>query len=366
MKITAAVLRDAGGPFQLEELTLADPAPGQVRVRIVGVGFCHTDLLPRTGVTAPPPLVAGHEGAGVVEAVGDGVTDIAVDDHVVLSYDHCGDCDNCRTGRQPYCETFFARNLVGVDGNAPAIAHDAAGRPVAARWFGQSSFATHSVCDARNVVKVDPGLPLELLGPLACSVQTGAGAVFNSLEVAPQSAIAIFGAGAVGLSAVMAARAAGAGAIVVADLNAARLAVAEELGATHTIDSSAEDASRRLRALRGVHHSLDTTGVPEVIGAAIKALRPGGVCGLVGAQRGTLHVDPMLLSVGKTVKGIIEGDAVPRTFIPRLISLWQDGTFPFDRLITTFPLAEINSAERAAASGRVIKPVLLPGTGTQP
>ena len=360
MKITAAVLRDRAGPFQLEELVLADPGPGQVRVQIVGVGFCHTDLLPRFGETAPPPLVAGHEGAGIVESVGVGVTDVTVGDHVVISYDHCGRCENCRAGRQPYCEAFFPRNLVGVHANAPTFVHDASGDPVATRWFGQSSFATHSVCDARNVVKVDPDLPLELLGPLACGVQTGAGAVFNSLGVGARSAIAIFGAGAVGLSAVMAARVAGADKIVVVDLNPARLAVADELGATHTIDSSAEDPSHVLRTLRGVHYSLDTTGVPEVIATAIKALRPGGACGLVGAQRGTVHLDPMLLSVGRTVTGIIEGDAVPRSFIPRLISLWRGGRLPFDRLITTFPLAEINSAEQAVSSGRVIKPVLLP------
>lgn len=361
MRATAAVLRDVKGPYALEEITLDDPGPGEIAVRIAGVGLCHTDLLPRAGVTAPPPIVAGHEGSGVVVAVGEGA-DLAVGDHVVLSFDSCGSCATCSDGRPPHCETFFARNLSGLNLDGSTNAADADGEPVAARWFGQSSFATHAVCKAANAVRVDRNLPLELLGPLACGVQTGAGAVLNSLAVRPDSAFVVFGAGGVGLSAVIAAKAIDAGTIVAVDLNDDRLALATDLGATHTVHGAADDLGRQLRKITrgGAQYALDTTGVPSVISTALDALRPGGELGLVGVQHGDLRIDPMQLSVGRTLRGIVEGDAVPRDFIPTLIDLWQRGRFPFDRLIQTFPLSKINEAEQAVLRGEVVKPVLIP------
>lgn len=362
MRIKAAVLRAHDGPYRIEDVELADPRPDEVRVRIVGAGMCHTDLLPRVpDFIAPPPIIAGHEGSGVVEEVGSAVTGLAPGDHVVLSYDSCHACANCRSALNPYCETFFARNLTGqpVDGHNPV--HDADGRPVAARWFGQSSFATHAIVAARNVVKVAEDLPLELLGPLGCGVQTGAGAVLNSLAVTAGSSIAVFGAGGVGLSAVMAARVAGAATIAAVDVNPARLELARELGATHTFDGAAPDlALSLLQETGGFQYALDTTGLPQVINTAIGALRPAGVCGTVGVQQGDLVLDPGALSVGRTVKGILEGDAVPQVFIPKLIALWRQGRLPFDRLIRTFPLEQINEAEQASLKGEVVKPVLLP------
>lgn len=362
MRIKAAVLRKADGPYRLEDVELADPGPGEVRVRIVSAGMCHTDLLPRVpDFMAAPPIITGHEGAGVVEALGDGVGDLALGDHVVLSFDSCRSCANCVSGHPAYCDTFFPRNLTGLDLSGGSAVRDVDGQPVASRWFGQSSFATHSLVAARNVVKVDPSLPLELLGPLGCGIQTGAGSILVALGVEAGSSVVVFGAGGVGLSAVMAARVAGAAVIVAVDLNPGRLELARELGATHTFDGGRDDLLEQVQQATGggAHYSLDTTGVPAVIQTAVQALRPTGTCGLVGVQQGDLVLDPTVLAVGRNLMGILEGDAVPQVLIPRLIELWQQGRFPFDKLIKTFPLDEINEAEQATLKGEVVKPVLL-------
>jgi aryl-alcohol dehydrogenase len=363
-RITAAVLRDRAGRYEIEDVTLADPGPQQILVRIVGVGHCHTDLLVRVAHSTPPlPLVAGHEGSGIVEAVGADTDGIAVGDHVVLSYDSCRRCTNCLSGHPAYCDSFMRRNFGHGHAEMPAVMHDKHGLPVFSRWFGQSSFATHALVAARNVSKVDTDLPLELLGPLACGVQTGAGAVMQSLRVGAGESIVIVGVGAVGMSAVMAAQVCGADPIIAIDLRMGRLGLARELGATHTIIGTDGDAPAQIRALTdgGAQYALDTTGAPKAIATAIGFLRPTGVCGLLGLSNDAVVLPGGLLSFGRTVTGIVEGDVVPQTFIPRLLRLWRQGRFPFDRLITTFGLDQINEAEKAAISGDVIKPVLLPG-----
>jgi aryl-alcohol dehydrogenase len=363
MRIQAAVLRAADAPYQMEDVELAAPGVGQIRVRIAGAGLCHTDLLPRLpDFLAAPPLITGHEGSGTVEAVGPEVTAVSPGDHVVLSYDSCRACANCLASHTAYCASFVERNLLGkaLDGTSPVT--DAAGTPVPAGWFGQSSFATHALVSVRNVVKVDDDLPLELLGPLGCGVQTGAGSILIALGVAAGSSLVVFGAGGVGLSAVMAAHVAGAATIIAVDLHPARLELARELGATHTFDGAQPDLLPSLLAATGggAQYALDTTGLPTVISDAVGALRPTGTCGLVGVQQGDLVLDPMALAIGRNVMGIVEGDAVPQLFIPRLISLWRQGRFPFDNLITTFPLDQINEAEQQMLKGEVVKPVLVP------
>jgi aryl-alcohol dehydrogenase len=361
MRATAAVLRAASAPYTIEHVQLDDPGPGEVLVKIAGAGLCHTDLLGRTDLIGKP-VVLGHEGSGTVEAVGPGVTTLAVGDPVVLSFDSCGGCTNCRSAHPAYCAEFFLRNLTGlaVDGSTPATGED--GKPVAARWFTQSSFATHSLATVRNVVRVEPGLPLELLGPLGCSILTGAGSVLNSLRVTAGSGIAVFGTGGVGLAAVMAAGVAGAATVIAVDLHQSRLDLAAELGATHTINGSDPDIAAQILAITGdgAQYSFDTTGIPAVITTAVNSLRPTGTCGLVGVQQGELVLDPMALAGGRNLMGILEGDAVPQLLIPRLIDLWKQGRFPFDRLITTYPLDQINQAEADATSGASIKPVLIP------
>ncbi|WP_181781979.1 NAD(P)-dependent alcohol dehydrogenase [Pseudonocardia pini] len=367
MLIQAAVLRSADAPFAVEPVELPEPGPGQVLVRIAGTGFCHTDVLPRVpGFRGAPPLIAGHEGAGTVVAVGPGAT-VEVGTPVLLSFDSCGRCANCLGGHPAYCDSFYALNLTGRGGPGAVQARDGAGREVAARWFGQSSFATHALAGSRTVVPVDPDLPLELLGPLGCGIQTGAGSILIALGVTAGSTVAVYGAGAVGLAAVMAAKVAGAAAIVAVDLHDSRLEKALELGATHVVRGDSDRVVKEVQAATGggAHRALDTTAVPAVIAAGVEGLRPRGTIGLVGAGAGArdLVLAPSALTMGKSVTGILEGDAVPQLFLPRLIELWRQGRFPFDSLVRTYPLAEIDRAERDAAAGTTIKPVLLPGEG---
>ncbi len=361
MEITAAVLRTTDGPYRLERVRLDDPGAGQVLVRIVGAGLCHTDQLPRA-MEGLCPVITGHEGAGIVEAIGPDVLDLQAGDHVVCSYDSCGECAPCVQGRPWSCDTFLARNLTGRNADWTTGAHDAEGNEIGSRWFGQSSFATHAVVGARNVVKVDASLPLELLGPLGCGLLTGAGSVLEALSVESGQSLVVFGTGAVGLAAIMAAAAVGASPIVAVDLHAKRLELAAELGATATVVGGTDATlGSVMEAVGGAaDFSFDTTGVPAVILDALRILRLGGHAGLVGIQTGDLTLDPGIL-VGKHVSSILEGNADPRVVIPRLLALWQDGTFPIERLVQTFPLAAINEAEEASLSGEVIKPVLLPG-----
>jgi aryl-alcohol dehydrogenase len=360
MRITAAVLHEHDKPFAVEAVELDEPRAGELLVRVCGVGMCHTDLAVRQGLPLPLPLIFGHEGAGIVEAIGEGVTRFAVGDHVVMTFDCCGWCPQCLTGQPSYCAEFVLRNVTGrrVDGSTGATADG--GDAVSSRWFGQSSFASHAITTERNVVKVDAELPLELLGPLGCGIQTGAGAVMKSFDLRAGQSLAVFGAGAVGLAAVMAAKLVGASEIVAVDLHANRRELALELGATSVIDGADPDvAPTILGKANGVDCCLDTTGVPSVIDTAVAALGPRGRLGLVGAGGGQMTVQPERL-IGRSATYILEGDAVPQVFVPLLISFWQRGLFPFDRLIRQYPMDAINDAERDSLSGRTVKPVLIP------
>ncbi|MCP2343051.1 NAD(P)-dependent alcohol dehydrogenase [Actinomadura rupiterrae] len=360
---TAAVLRGHDAPYSLEPVELAEPGPGEVLVRIAGAGMCHTDLLGRVpGDRVPKPVVLGHEGSGHVEAIGPGASGLAVGDPVVLSFDSCGQCRNCHDGRPGYCAGMARLNMAAAAMDGRPRAFDKSGQAVHNRWFGQSSFATHALATVRNTVKVDEDLPIEMLGPLGCGVQTGVGSVLLALAVRPGESLVVFGAGAVGLSAVMAARLTGAAPIVAVDLLPARRDLALELGATHALDGAAPDLGERLRAVvrDGFHHALDTTARPDAVATALAALRTTGVCGLVGVGTEDYRLDPTLMLMGRTVRGIIEGDAVPQTLVPRMTDLWRRGLLPFDRLIQTYPLADIARAEADALSGTTVKPVLLP------
>ncbi|WP_041541687.1 NAD(P)-dependent alcohol dehydrogenase [Catenulispora acidiphila] len=361
MRFDAAVLRSYEGRFAVEQVALEEgPAPDEVLVRIAGCGMCRTDLAVRGSAgRSPLPAVLGHEGSGVVVETGGPDTRLAVGDHVVLSFDSCGHCRACISGAPAYCDSFAELNLFGGRTTNAARFADAAGIPLAPRWFGQSSFAEYAMVPARNAVRVDPTLPLELLGPLGCGFLTGAGAVLNTFGVVPGDALAVFGAGAVGLAAVMAATAAGA-VVLAVDRHPERLATAERFGAVPLYGTGGlADRIKRLTD-GGVRYALDTTASPDLINEALRALRPTGHLGLVARLRQSLPLEPGTLDRGRKLSHLCEGDAVPGVLIPRLTALWQAGRFPFDQLIRTYPLDEINEAERDCETGRVVKPVLLP------
>jgi len=360
-RVAAAVIRRRGGPFRIESLRLDAPRADEAVVRIVATGMCHTDLLIRDD-PGPGPIVLGHEGAGVVERVGAEVDKVRRGDHVVLSFLSCGRCRFCLSGRPANCDGPGIDNFSGTRPDGTTSLHD--GRsPVRGRFFAQSSFATYAIAHQRNMVKVSKRVPLELLGPLGCGIQTGAGAVMNSLGVSTGASLAVFGAGAVGLAAILAARIVGATTIIAVDIVPSRLVLARELGATHAIDSRKGDPAESVREIaeNGVDYALDTTGRPEVIRKAVEALGVRGTCGILGAspEGAKLNADiGDILGGAKRILGIIEGDSVPEIFIPRLIELYRQGRFPFDRLIRFYRLDEINQAAKDSEAGMTIKPVL--------
>ncbi len=361
---TAAVVESAGSGFVLSEVTLDDLRPDEVRVRVTAAGVCHTDLGVAGGhLPFPLPGVLGHEGAGVVEAVGAAVTKVAAGDQVLLSYTSCGRCPNCRDGHPAYCDTWLPSNLIGgerADGTSPI---SRGGVPLGGHFFGQSSFAHHAVVDERSLVKVSADAPLDLLAPLGCGIMTGAGAVWNVLSPRPGATLLVTGAGAVGLSAVMAAALTPATRIIAVDRVPGRLALAAELGATDTIDTTHQDlgeAIAKLTSGRGVDGVVETTGNAGVLGAAISALASRGTAVIVGAPAfGTqVPVDVNFMIPGRRVVGLTMGDAETQALIPALVELVTAGKMPIDRLITHYAFGEIQQAVEDVLSGATIKPVL--------
>ncbi|MGQ4601257.1 zinc-binding dehydrogenase [Nocardia sp. R6R-6] len=361
----SALLHDNGGPLTLEDVESAALEPDEILVRIAGVGICHTDLTAINGtVPLPLPAVVGHEGAGVVKAVGTDVTTLSAGDHVVLSFDSCRQCAACTSGHPAYCELFAALNYFGtrLDGTTTMRS---AGADVHGSWFGQSSFGTHAIASVRNAVKVDTDLPLELLGPLGCGVLTGAGTVLNVHRPRAGQSIGIWGIGTVGLSAVMAAKTAGCDPIIAIDPNPDRLELAKELGATHTKNpTETKDLVWDIVELTGgLDFSVEAVGAGPVVRQALESLRSPGACATLGlkALENDVTIDQGHLLIGRTLTGVIEGDADPHVFIPKLIELWRAGRFPFEKLIRTYPLEKINDAIEEFRSGQVVKPVLVTG-----
>ncbi|MGU7775745.1 NAD(P)-dependent alcohol dehydrogenase [Burkholderia sp. MR1-5-21] len=362
--VTVAVVRTKGAPFTIEPARIRGPQDDEVLVRVVATGLCHTDLIVRDQYyPVPLPAVLGHEGAGVIETVGPDVKNLKVGDHVILTYGACGHCNPCASGHEAYCKDFYPLNFGGFDAHGHTALQTPSGEPLHDHFFAQSSFATYAIARESNAIKVPADAPLELLGPLGCGIQTGAGAVINSLKVRPGSSFASYGAGAVGLSAVMAARVAGASIIVAIDVVPSRLELAMELGATHTVNSREVDMIDAVRTITGggANFALESTGRPEVLSAGIEALGGLGTMGVVGAPKlGTkaeFDVNNLLLG-GRSIRGIVEGDSVPQVFIPQLVQLYQQGRFPFDKLIKFYSLDQINQAAEDSTKGITLKPVL--------
>jgi aryl-alcohol dehydrogenase len=363
--ITAAVAREPKADLVIEELELDDIRPGEVRVRLVATGVCHTDAIVRDQVYPTPlPAVLGHEGAGIVEAVGDSVTTVQPGDHVLLAAAYCGHCARCRAGQMAYCENLFAADFGGrrSDGSS-ALSKD--GEVISSHFFGQSSFATYANVVEESVVKIDPDVPLEIVAPLGCGIQTGAGTVLNELKPNLNSTLVVLGTGAVGAGAIMAGRVAGCSRVIAVDIHQSRLDLALELGATDTINTKDVDLTEEIMRLtdgRGADYVVDTTARPELLRKAADALGLRGTLVLVGAAApGTEVTFEIGLSLvkGWTFKTVIQGSSVPQVFIPKLIELWKDGRFPMDKLMKNYTLAEINKGFEDSASGVTVKPVVV-------
>jgi aryl-alcohol dehydrogenase len=368
MQTIAAVARQPKSGFSIETVEVAAPRAGEVLVRIAGVGLCHTDLVFRDQfVPYPLPAILGHEGAGVIEALGPDVEGLDIGDHVVLGFSSCGQCARCTDGLPSYCRDFLPLNYAGMRLDDGSKAYSSGDESISSHFFGQSSFAAHAIVRGRNVVKVtDSAAPLEILGPLGCGFQTGAGGVMRSMACPAGSTIAIVGGGPVGLAAVMGATIQGCATIILVEPVEARRQLALELGATHVVDPQAGDVTAAVRGILpdGVDFAFDTSGRVDAIEAILAALAPRGMLGLVGVPARAedaigINIAGMI-TYGQRVVGIMEGDSDPQSFIPELIAAHRDGRFPFDRLVTTYPLSAINAAIEAQKNGDCVKVVLIP------
>ena len=364
MQTTALVVPERGADFELTELELDEPRADEVLVRVVATGLCHTDITLRSFLPAEMfPHVFGHEGAGVVEAVGPDVRGIAAGDCVVMSFRSCRSCATCRTGQVGYCESSLVLNYMGMrlDGSTTYRRDD---QPVFGSFFGQSSFSRHALAYADNCVVVDPSLDLTLAAPFGCGFQTGAGTVLEVLRAGPADRLAVWGVGAVGLAALAAAHAGEVATTVAVDVLPSRLAEAARYGAA-TVDATGLDDTavvERVRELTGggATCAVDTTALPAVVKQSQQALAPRGTLVALGLGAEEYVVDAIdLLQGGKTVRGSVEGDADPQQMIPRLLQLRSEGRFDVDHLVRSYPFAEVNTAVADVTAGRVVKPVLV-------
>jgi aryl-alcohol dehydrogenase len=365
MRAKAAVFEKLFAPLSVTEVEIGAPGPGEVLVKITASGVCHTDALARDGeMPFPAPGVLGHEGAGVVSAVGDGVTTVSAGDKVIIGWPWCGSCRNCLEGQPRYCLRLGPLVVAGSRADGSTSLRRLDGSPLHSHFFGQSSFASYSVCAANALARVPAEANVSLLGPLACGISTGAGAVLNALRPFAGSSIVVYGSGAVGLSAIMAARLTGATSIIAVDKLASRLSLARELGATETIDVSSLGAD----PVAAVHEicggpadfSMDCAGNVNVLRQAADSVGMRGTVALIGgAPAGaSFSLDHMSTLWGKKVVGILGGEGRSVSLINTLITLNAQGRFPYDRLMSAFPLEEVNEALEASHRGDVIKPVL--------
>jgi aryl-alcohol dehydrogenase len=360
MKTIAAVVEEAGAPFRLEEVELDEPRPDEVVVRMVATGLCHTDLAAQAGAFPfPLPGVLGHEGAGVVEQAGEEVRGIAPGDHVLASFTSCGTCSQCNNGHPSSYALFHPLNLSGGtrDDGSPTISRG--GKPIHGHFFGQSSLARHALVDERSLIKVPKAAPLAVLALLGCGIQTGAGTVLNALRPRAGAKLAVFGAGAVGCAAIMAAVLSGATRIVAVDLAAQRL----ELARARCYPQRRRRRGRPGRgARRARRHGLRSRGHGQHRGArpSDHAPGPGGTCALVSTNPpgATIPLDVNHMLDGRRLMGVSEGDSVPQLFVPTLVDLYEQGRLPIDRLIRRYPFKDIERAAADARAGTTVEPVL--------
>lgn len=365
MEALAAILHEPGSHFKLETIDVSEPLAGEVRVWIKAVGICHTDLVIGSGALGNAfPTVLGHEGAGVVESVGSGVSSVKVGDKVLLSFNSCGECIRCKANDPAYCHDFFARNMMCArpDGSSRLSKN---GHSIADNCFGQSSFAALAVANERNVIKVSDDANLHILAPLGCGVQTGVGSVMRSLEAKEGESLLVIGGGSVGLSAIIGGKLTGCHPIIVIEPQVSRRDLALELGATHAIDPTIEaDLVSQVKEIlpNGVDLIVDTSGHMPTLERAPDMIAPMGKIGLIGVPAALDAALPLpmitWLTKGGTVRGIVEGDSDIRGFLPELIAHFDAGNLPIDRFVTVYPFEMINQAIEDSHEGRCIKPVL--------
>ena len=359
----AAIVDGPGNPFRIVEVSIEMPQADEVLVDVKASGICHTDLFARDAYFPVPfPAVFGHEGAGVVRAVGESVKHLRPGDHVLMTYGFCGSCKTCQSGRPAYCMHSAEINVSGHRFNGASAYHRGA-EAVQAHFFGHSSFATQSLTREANLVKIDPALPLEVFAPLGCGFMTGAGAVMNTLHIPAGSSVVVAGSGSVGLAAILAAEIVGASDIVAIDLMAHRLEIAKSFGATHTINPTEGDLAEMLTSIKpdGFDYFLDFTSHAAVLNASMQALHKLGTLLLGGAVKPGHRLDLDFRSVmgGRTVRGCVRGDCIPNILLPQLIDFFQHGKFPIDRLLQFYPFEQIEQAIADMEAGTVVKPVLL-------
>lgn len=349
---------------------LRSPGQGEVKVRMVAASLCHSDIFVSRIPAGGPfeyPRVLGHEGAGIVEEVGPGVTAAQVGDPVLLSYNYCKQCDLCKTGKEPYCLTWQLLNVFGEKG----IFETADGESADAKFFGQSSFAGVSIVNETSVVNVKGLLKdddeLKLMAPLGCGLMTGSGAVLNAANAQPFDIVLVTGLGAVGLGAIMAAKMAGCKEIIAVDRVASRLQVAKELGATKLLDTSkegsdlAEDARKLVDGQR-ISYVIETTGVLPVIMASINALGKRGKLIQIGVPRPDAELTiPLsdMFAENKSFECHYLGDTTGQVMIPKMLQWYREGNFPIDKIVKYFPIKDASQALHGMESGTVIKPILV-------
>jgi S-(hydroxymethyl)glutathione dehydrogenase/alcohol dehydrogenase len=367
MRVSAAVLYEVGKPVVVEDVDLEEPRHGEVLVRWVANGVCHSDLHVITGdYPHPLPVVLGHEAAGVVEAVGPGVTTVGPGDHVCSSYiPSCGRCGYCVGGQPTMCALRDKPRWFMLDGTARL---SRAGRPLH-HFLQVAGYATRAVLPEQSVIPIRKDAPLDVVCLVSCGVLAGAGPVFNRANVRPGASVAVWGCGGVGLNTIQMARLVGAGKVIGVDVVKQKLVWAEEFGATHVVDASREDPVAQVQALSGtggVDVTFEVVGSQRTIEQAVQATHRGGTCVVIGVSpAGTrLSIDPMLLLQQRVLTGSSFGGGHQRTDVPMLIDLYMSGTYRLEPLISRrVALGELNHAFDLMVQGEVKRSVVVHHAG---
>ncbi|GGY62403.1 zinc-dependent alcohol dehydrogenase family protein [Marinobacter zhanjiangensis] len=374
MKVRAAVLQAIGAerpfdetrPLVIEELELDPPGDNEVLVEIRAAGLCHSDLSVIDGNRPRPvPMALGHEAAGIVKEVGNGVRDLQPGDHVVAVFvPSCGHCEPCAEGRPALCEPAAKANNAGSLVSGEHRLHRADGTAIN-HHLGVSAFADHAVVARDSLVKVDPELPLHHAALFGCAVLTGVGASINSADIKAGQTVAVVGLGGVGLNSVLGALVAGAGEVIAIDLDDSKLALAKELGATHTFNSGEEGCVDRIKALTngGVNCAIEMAGSEKALEFAYQITRRGGTTvtgGLAHPEKKVAIQQVSLVAEERTLKGSYVGSCVPVRDVARYVSLFRQGKLPVDKLLTdTLTLDQINEGFEKLAAGKAVRQVIL-------